>query len=70
MLDMIKGTQNSPSHWFNVVQSLGKLFQVVAVRNDKVNLQATLNKEKGGANLTIFVADCVQKSKKYMKCTF
>ena len=64
MLDLLKGTQNSPSHWFNVEQSLGKLFQVAVVRNDKVNLQATLNKERGGANLTIFVADCVQNLKK------
>ena len=63
MLDLLKSTQNSPSHWFNVVSCLEKPFQVVVVRNEELNLQATLNKGIGGATLTIFVADYVQKLK-------
>ena len=35
--------------------SLEKLCQAVAVRNDQANLQPTLDKGVGGANLTIFV---------------
>ena len=34
------------------------LFQAVVARNDQANMQPTLNKESGGASLTIFVIDC------------
>ena len=58
MLELLKDTQNSPSSWFNVVPSLEKLCQAVVARNDKANLQPTLNKGTEGASLTIFVTDC------------
>ena len=60
VLDLLKGTQNFPSPWFNVVPSLGKLCQALLARNDQANLQPTLNKEAGGAILTIFMTDCLQ----------
>ena len=37
------------------------------VKNDQANLQPTLNKEAGGASLTIFVTDCLQNFKKIGK---
>ena len=58
MFDMLKDTQNLPCPWFNVVPSLEKQCQVVVARNEQANLQPTLNKGKGRASLTIFVADC------------
>ena len=53
MLDLLKDTQNFPSGWFSVVPSLEKLTQVVVASNDQANLQPTLNKEAGGATITI-----------------
>ena len=64
---MLKDTQNSPSLWFNVVQSLENLYQAVVARNDLANLQSTLNKGAGGTSLTIFVADCLQNLKIFEK---
>ena len=61
MLELLKDNQNSRSpspHRFNVVPSLEKLCQAVVPRNGQVNLQPTLNKEPGGASVTIFETDC------------
>ena len=55
MLDLLKDTQKSPSPWFNVVPRLEKLCQAVVARNNQEKLQPTLNKEAGGASLTVFV---------------
>ena len=44
MLDLFKDTSDCPSPSSSVVPSLEKLCQAVVIRNDKANLQTTLNK--------------------------
>ena len=51
------------------MSSLEKLRQAVVARNDQVNLQPTLNKEAGGASLTILWL-IVFKIKKILKSLF
>ena len=58
MLDLLKDIRILLIFWFGVVPSLEKLYQVVVTRNDRANLQPTLNKRAEGAILTIFVTDC------------
>ena len=54
-----------PPTWLNVVLSPEKLCHVVVVRNDQANFQPTLNKDSGGASLTIFATDCLQNEKSF-----
>ena len=60
LLHLLRDTQNSPSPLVKCCVKNGKamLFQAVVARNDQGNMQPTLNKESGGASLTIFVIDC------------
>ena len=60
-LDLLKVTQNSPYPWLDIVPSLKKTCQAEEIRNEQTDLQPTLNKGGGGASLTIFVTDCLQK---------